>query len=52
VRGTTSQSTCFTYKSTINDNAYDAMRSDVFMVTLISGWHPVIEGSKRLLGEK
>jgi hypothetical protein len=38
----------FTYKSTINDGASDAMRSDVFMITLISGWHPIIEGSNRL----
>jgi hypothetical protein len=38
----------FTYKSTINDNAADAMRSDMFMITLIAGWQPVIEGSKRL----
>jgi len=42
----------FTYKSTINDGAPDAMRSDVFMITLISGWHPIIEGSKRLQSEK
>jgi hypothetical protein len=38
----------FTYKSTINDNASDAMRSDMFMISLISGWHPIIEGSNRL----
>ena len=38
----------FAYKSTINDGASDAMRSDVFMITLISGWHPIIEGSNRL----
>jgi hypothetical protein len=37
-----------TYKSTINDGASNAMRSDVFMITLISGWHPIIEGSNRL----
>ena len=45
-------SVSFAYKSTINDNASDAMRADIFMITLISGWHPVIEGSKRLQGEK
>ena len=45
-------SVSFAYKSTINDNASDAMRTDIFMITLISGWHPVIEGSKRLQGEK
>ena len=38
----------FAYKSTINDSASDAMRSDIFMITLISGWHPIIEGSNRL----
>ena len=38
----------FTYKSTIHDSAPDAMRSDMFMISLISGWHPVIEGSNRL----
>jgi len=43
--------TC-TYKSTINDSAPDAMRSDIFMLTLIAGWHPIIEGSRRLQGEK
>jgi Putative MetA-pathway of phenol degradation len=42
----------FSYKSTINDGAPDAMRSDVFMITLISGWHPLLEGSKRLQSEK
>jgi hypothetical protein len=41
----------FTYKSTINDNAADAMRMDMFMITLIAGWHPVIEGSNRLQGK-
>jgi hypothetical protein len=41
----------FTYKSTINDNASDAMRMDMFMITLIAGWHPVIEGSNRLQGK-
>jgi Putative MetA-pathway of phenol degradation len=38
----------FTYKSTINDSASDAMRSDVFMITLISAWHPIIEGFNQL----
>jgi hypothetical protein len=40
-----------TYKTTINDAASDAMRSDMFMFTLISGWHPIIEGARRLQGE-
>lgn len=38
----------FGYKSTINDNASDALRMDGFMVTLVYGWHPLIEGVKRL----
>jgi len=38
----------FGYKSTINDDAPDAMRMDGFMVTLVYGWHPLIEGVKRL----
>jgi len=38
----------FGYKSTINDDAPDAMRMDGFMVTLVYGWHPLVEGIKRL----
>jgi len=38
----------FGYKSTINDDADDAMRMDGFMVTFVYGWHPLIEGVKRL----
>jgi len=38
----------FGYKSTINDDEPDAMRMDGFMVTLVYGWHPLIEGVKRL----
>jgi len=40
----------FTYKSTVNDSAPDDLRMDVFMVTLVYGWHPLIEGAKRLGG--
>ena len=40
------------YKSTVNDNAASDLRMDSFMVTLVYGWHPLIEGSKRLKGEK
>jgi hypothetical protein len=36
------------YKSTINDKAPDALRMDGFMASLVYGWHPVIEGMKRL----
>ena len=41
----------FGYKSTINDNAPTALRMDGFMVTLVFGWHPLVEGSKRLKTE-
>lgn len=40
------------YKSTLNDTAPDALRMDGFMITLVFGWHPLIEGSRRLQGEK
>ena len=41
------------YKSTIGDSAPTDLRMDGFMVTLVYGWHPLIEGSKRLKsGEK
>jgi hypothetical protein len=36
------------YKSTVNDDKPDALRMDVFMITLVYGWHSLIEGSKRL----
>ena len=39
------------YKSTINDNAPDDLQMDVFMATLVFGWHPLIEGSRRLKSE-
>jgi hypothetical protein len=43
----------FGYKSTIGDSAPSDLRMDGFMVTLVYGWHPLIEGSKRLKsGEK
>jgi len=40
------------YKSTLNDTAPDALRMDAFMITLVYGWHPLIEGMRRLKGEK
>jgi len=40
------------YKSTINDSAPDDLRMDAFMITFVYGWHPLIEGSRRLKGEK
>jgi hypothetical protein len=41
----------FGYKSTIGDSSPTALRMDGFMVTLVYGWHPVIEGVKRLRKE-
>jgi hypothetical protein len=38
----------FGYKSTINDNGPTDLKMDGFMVSLVFGWHPIIEGSKRL----
>ena len=43
----------FGYKSTIGDSAASDLRMDGFMFTLVYGWHPLVEGSKRLRsGEK
>jgi hypothetical protein len=43
----------FGYKSTIGDSAPTDLRMDGFMFTLVYGWHPLVEGSKRLRsGEK
>jgi len=39
------------YKSTVNDSAPGDMHMDNFMITLVSGWHPLIEGSRRLKSE-
>ena len=36
------------YKSTINDNGPGDLRMDMFMVTLVYGWHPLVEGARRL----
>jgi len=41
----------FSYKSTASDNAPDDLQMDVFMISLVYGWHPLIEGSKRLKSE-
>ncbi len=41
----------FSYKSTASDDAPDDLQMDVFMISLVSGWHPLIEGSKRLNSE-
>jgi len=41
----------FGYKSTVNDRAPEALRMDIFTLSLVFGWHPIIEGSRRLKGE-
>ena len=41
----------FSYKSTVSDNAPGDLQMDGFMISLVSGWHPLIEGSKRLKSE-
>jgi hypothetical protein len=38
--------------STLNDNAPEDLRMNKFMVTLVYGWHPLVEGMQRLKGEK
>jgi hypothetical protein len=39
------------YKSTINDNAPGDLQMDGFMATLVFGWHPMVEGMRRLKEE-
>jgi hypothetical protein len=41
----------FGYKSTVSDSGPTDLRMDGFMVTLVSGWHPLIEGARRLHSE-
>jgi hypothetical protein len=41
----------FSYKSTASDQAPSDLQMDVFMISLVSGWHHIIEGSKRLKSE-
>jgi hypothetical protein len=41
----------FGYKSTVSDSGPTDLRMDGFMFTLVFGWHPLIEGSKRLKSE-
>jgi Putative MetA-pathway of phenol degradation len=40
------------YKSTVDDFAPQSLRMDNFTVSLVYGWHSLIEGAKRLKGEK
>jgi hypothetical protein len=42
----------FGYKSTVNDSDPGDLQMDSFMISLVYGWHPLLEGSKRLKGEK
>lgn len=42
----------FGYKSTVNDKAPEDLRMDGFMVSFVYGWHPLIEGVRRLGDEK
>jgi Putative MetA-pathway of phenol degradation len=41
----------FGYMSTINDNGPEDLKMDKFMITCVYGWHPLIEGMKRLKSE-
>lgn len=38
----------FGYKSTVNGNAPTGLRMNSFMLSLVYGWHPLIEGARRL----
>ncbi len=39
------------YTSTINDSDAEDLKMDGFRITLLYGWHPLIEGMHRLKGE-
>jgi len=39
------------YLATVNDSAPTDLRMDVFKLSLVFGWHPLIEGMKRLSSE-
>jgi len=38
------------YMSTVNDSAPGDLQMDKFMVSLVYGWHPMVEGMRRLKG--
>jgi len=40
------------YKSTVSDGAPGDLQMDGFMVSLVAGWHPLVEGARRLKGDK
>jgi len=42
----------FSYKSTIGDDDPEDLRMDMFMVSLVYGWHSLLEGARRLGDEK
>jgi Putative MetA-pathway of phenol degradation len=39
------------YTSTLNDSAPEDLKMDGFRITLLCGWHPLVEGMRRLKGE-
>jgi len=39
------------YSTTVNDNNPEDLKMDQFRFTLLYGWHPLIEGMRRLKGE-
>jgi hypothetical protein len=41
----------FGYKTTVDDTNPGDLRMDRFMFTLVYGWHPTIEGARRLQSE-
>jgi hypothetical protein len=41
----------FGYKSTVNDKAPEDLRMDGFMMSFVFGWHPLVEGTRRLAGK-
>ena len=41
----------FGYKSTVNDSAPGDLRMNGFMLSLVYGWHPLLEGARRLKSE-
>ena len=39
------------YTATVNDNDDDDLQMDGFRLSIVFGWHPLIEGMNRLQGE-
>jgi hypothetical protein len=40
------------YTSTINDSAPTDLKMDVLRITLLYGWHPLVEGMRRIQGDE